>query len=48
MEHIFSLLVIGAVIVAMSGLFLIGEGIMLLLDKLFPNLEDKFVDFFCR
>ena len=48
MEHLFSLLVISAVIVAMGALFIVGEGILLLLDKLFPNLCDKLVDFICR
>ena len=48
MEHLFSLFVIGAVIVAMGALFIVGEGILLLLDKLFPNLCDKLIDFICR
>lgn len=48
MEHIFSLMVIGVVLVGMAALFAIGDFLIWLCSKLFPKLEDKIIDFICR
>ena len=48
MEHIFSLMVIGVVLVGMICLWVIAELAIRLLGKMFPNLEDKLVDIICR
>lgn len=48
MEHIFSLCVIGVVVVGLSALFMVGESVMWLLDKLFPKAFDKMLEWFCR
>ena len=48
MEHIFSLLIIVGAVVGLLTVLCLMEGLLCLLEKIFPGLGDRMIKLICR